>query len=303
MERTLKSNKNRKSAKTILKKNISGWLLIAVTILLFVLVVWRPVIMAFELSFFKLKGFEAVEFVGLKNFKDVLTDTNFLRTLWNTVVYVVASIIIGFPLPFVVAVLVNEMVRTKEIFKATMYLPSIIPGIAVYLIWQNIYGEGATGLLNMLIMKLGGEPMTWLSNSKLVIPLIIIAMTWNSFGSTIILYLASLQGVNQELYEAARIDGAGIFMRTKVVLLPHMYGILLLNLIRQIIGIFQISEQPLVMTGGGPNGASMSLGLTNYFYGFKYGQFDKSMALGVVTFLLLLVFTYIYFKFDKKINS
>ena len=82
-----------------------------------------------------------------------------------------------------------------------------------------------------------------------------------------------------------------------------MSGILFLNAIRQIIAVFQITEQPLVMTGGGPNGASMSLGLTNYFYAFKYGQLDKSMALGVITFILLIGLTYIYFKFDKKIND
>ena len=155
----------------------------------------------------------------------------------------------------------------------------------------------------MVLYFFGLGPVGWLSNAHLTIPLIILAMTWNGFGSTMILYLASLQSVDQSLYEAARLDGAGVFSRIKNVLLPHMSGILFLNAIRQIIAVFQITEQPLVMTGGGPNGASMSLGLTNYFYAFKYGQLDKSMALGVITFILLIGLTYIYFKFDKKIND
>jgi multiple sugar transport system permease protein len=117
------------------------------------------------------------------------------------------------------------------------------------------------------------------------------------------MYLASLQSVNQSLYEAARIDGAGFWRRFWHILLPHMRGIILLLAIRQIIGVFQITEQPLVMTGGGPNGASMSLGLTNYFYAFQYGQFDKSMALGVISFLFLLGLTFIYFKLDRKFNE
>ena len=117
------------------------------------------------------------------------------------------------------------------------------------------------------------------------------------------MYLSILQGVDKNLYEAARLDGAGIFTRIRVVMMPNIYGILLLNTIRQIIGVFQIYEQPLTMTGGGPNGASQTLGLMNYYYAFKYGQFDKSMALGVITFLLLVWLTLIYFRLDKKIND
>ena len=125
-------------------------------------------------------------------------------------------------------------------------------------------------------------------------------MTWHGFGSTLIMYLATLQGVNNELYEAARIDGAGLFQRIKVVLFPHMRSLLLLLIIKQMIGVFQVVEQPLAMTGGGPNNASMSLGLTNYFYAFKFGQYEKSLALGTITFLLLIGMTFVYFHFDKK---
>ena len=117
------------------------------------------------------------------------------------------------------------------------------------------------------------------------------------------MYLSTLQGVNQELYEAARLDGAGVFGRIKHVLFPHMRGTLLLLLINQIIAVFNVTEQPLVMTGGGPNGASMSLGLTNYFYAFKYGQYDRSLALGVITFCMLFLLTTIYFKVDKRVSD
>ncbi|MBQ3425549.1 MAG: sugar ABC transporter permease [Clostridia bacterium] len=296
-------NKKNINIKSFIKKNISGWTLILPTVLMFVLIVWRPIVIAFGYSFFKLKGFEPVEFVGTKNFVDVLTDTNFLKTLWNTVQYVFWSLIIGFPLPFIVAVMINEMIKTKGFFKVVTYLPVIIPGIANYLIWKFIYADGAGGLLNMFRYFIGIAPMDWLSNTQLAIPLIIIAMTWQGFGATVVIFLASLQGVDQSLYEAARLDGAGVFMRIKTVMLPHMYGILALSIIRQIIGVFQVTEQPLVMTGGGPNGATLSIGLTNYLYAFKYGQFDKSMALGVVTFLLLIGLTFVYFRMDKKIND
>ena len=211
--------------------------------------------------------------------------------------------IIGFPLPFVCAVMMNEMVHMKGYFKITTYLPVVVPAIATSLIWKMVYMDGPGGLLNMVLYYFGVEPMQWLSNKNIAILLIIISTTWNGFGGTLILYLGALQGVNQELYEAARLDGAGFFGRICHVMIPHMRGMLLLMAIRQIIGIFNITEQPLAMTGGGPSGASMSLGLTNYFYAFKYGQYEKSLALGVIVFCILAILTYVYFKLDKRVNE
>ena len=117
------------------------------------------------------------------------------------------------------------------------------------------------------------------------------------------MYLATLQGTNQSLYEAARLDGAGFWQRVRHITWPHCRGIILLLAVKQIIGVFSVTEQPMVMTGGGPNGASMSLGLTNYYYAFKYGAMQKSLALGVITFVILSGLTVVYFKLDKKINE
>lgn len=297
------STAKNKSVSGLLRRNISGWLLIIPSIILFVFIIWRPIIIGISYSFFDLQGFKPVEFVGLKNFAEVLNDTNFIKTLVNTVGYVFWSLIIGFPLPFICAVMLNELVHMKGYFKITTYLPVVIPTIATAFIWKMVYMDGPGGLLNMLLYYFGIEPMGWLSNKTLVIPLIVVSMSWSGFGSTLIMYLATLQGINQELYEAARLDGAGFFRRIKHVLFPHMRGVVLLLAIRQIIGVFSVAEQPLAMTGGGPNGASMSLGLTNYYYAFKYSQYDKSMALGVITFCLLLVLTFVYFGLDRRIEE
>lgn len=296
----MKGNKKNRTLRSFFVNNISGWILILPSLLLFILLVWRPIGVGIGYSFFSLKGFTPQEFVGLKNYKDVLTDTNFLQTLWNTVQYVLWSLVIGFPLPFLCAFMINEMVRGKEFFKFTMYLPVIIPSIAVSMIWKYAYMGGESGLINMFIGRLGISPVDWLSNKNMVIMLIIISMTWNGFGSTVIMFLAAMQGVNQELYDAARLDGAGFFGRIKAVLLPHIKPMIMLMLIRQIIGVFNVTEQPLAMTGGGPNGASMSIGLTNYYYAFKYGQNDKSLALGVIVFVLLLMLTLVYNRLDKN---
>ena len=298
-----KNNTKKRSLKVVFKRNISGWLLLVPSVLLFILLVWRPIVIGIEYSFFKLQGFTRVEFVGLKNYIDVITDTNFIQTLWNTVQYVLWSLIIGFPLPFLCAIMLNEMIHGKEFIKFTSYLPVVIPGIATSLIWRMIYLDGSGGLVNMIRSWFGLDPMQLLSNKHLVIPLIVITMTWNGFGGSLLMYLATLQGINQELFEAARLDGAGFLGRIRYVLFPYMKGTLLLMLVRQIIGVFNVMDQPLAMTGGGPNGASLSLGLTNYFYAFKYGQYDKSLALGVITFIMMVGLTVIYFRVEKSVED
>lgn len=306
----MKKNVNKKSVNTApygirktLKRNMTGWVLLLPSLILFTVIVWRPIIVGVLYSFFKLKGFSPVEFVGFDNFVKVMTDSNFLKTLANTFKYVFWSLIIGFPLPFLTAVMLNEMIAGKQYFKVSTYLPGIIPGIAVCLIWKSLYGEGDGGFLNMLLSKLDIGPVTWLSSSGKVIPLIVVMMSWQGFGGTLIMYLASLQGINQELYEAARLDGAGFFGRFVHILLPHMSGIMLLVLVRQIISVFQVTEQPLIMTDGGPNGASLTLGLTNWRYAFKFAQYEKSLALGVVAFAILISLSVIYHIMDKKIND
>lgn len=293
---------NKKSIARI-KKNFSGWILLLPTILFFIFLVWRPIMIGIIYSFFDLKGFEPAGFAGIKNYSQVLADTNFIRTLKNTVMYVLWSLLIGLPLPFVAAVMMNEMIHAKQYFKITTYLPCVLPGMATYLLWKLIYGESEGGLINSLLFYLGVRPMTFLSNASAVIPLIVIMMTWSGFGGTLVMYLATLQGVDQNLYEAARIDGAGFWKRITTVTFPHCRGIILLLAVKQIMGVFSVTEQPLVMTGGGPGGASMTLGLTNYYYAFKYGMMQKSLALGVITFIILSGLTIVYFALDRKINE
>ena len=245
------------------------------------------------------------DFCGFDNFRKVITHTQFLSTLWNTVKYVLWSLALGYLPPVILAVIVNEMVHFKSGFRVTIYLPVIIPGIAAMLMWYYIYYPDQTGLLNMLLNKMGIQPYGWLNNPNFVIPGIMIYSTWKNFGGTMILYYAAVQGTSVELYEAALIDGAGPWKRAWHVTRPQLEGILVLNLVNQIIGVFQIMEQPLAMTGGGPNGASISLGYQLYQYGFNSGGkgTGQAMALSVIIFLILIVFTIFYFWLNKRIED
>ena len=268
------------------------WMLLLPTVFTLILCHWNPIFRGMITSLFQTKGFKLVEFVGLKNFKNVLTDTMFLRTLLNTVQYVVWSFVLGAIPPLAIAIALNEVVHFKQGFKILTYLPAIAPGLAASLIWVNIFSPSPGGMLNILMNALGLPTSQWLLNESLTIPLIVVSMTWKGYGATMLLYLSALQSVSQDLYEAAVIDGAGIWRRIFKITVPHLGPTMLLMWVQQVISVFQIFDQPLVMTDGGPNNASLTLGLTSYKMAFSYMQVDRSMALGTVSFFILLIATF-----------
>lgn len=280
--------------KDLIIKNIGSWILIVPSVMLFVLMVWQPLLSSIRLSFYETQGFQKVRFTGLSNYISVLTNSGFIQTLVNTCLYVLWSLVIGFLFPLVVAIMLNELVHWKGVFRFCCYFPSMIPGMATALMWYFIFDPGEGGILNIIRGIFGLGQSQWLLNAKLAIPLIVVTMTWRGFGGTMLIYLASLQGINRDLYEAASIDGAGFLQRIRYILLPSIRKLAGLMLIRQIIGVFQVMQEPLAMTDGGPNNASMSLMLSSYKYGFVYYQAGRAMAVGTITFLILAVLTAIY---------
>lgn len=286
-----------------ISSNVRGWLLLLPGLFLFFYLVWRPIFIGITYSFFDIKGFTPIKFIGLQNYRYVLSDTQFLRTLKNTFLYVFWSLIIGFPLPVLCAVMLNEMIGFKQYFKISFYLPQVMPTIAVSVLWMNIYAPDNAGLLNMLLQRFNIGPIQWLMNEKSVIPLLIISSTWKGFGGTTLYYIAAIQSVNTELYEATRIDGCGFWGRARYVIIPHMTPIILLMLIMQIIGVFQTLDAPMVMTSGGPNGASMTLALTAYNLAFRYNRAGEALAVNFITFILLIGLTFVYYGAEKKVSE
>lgn len=282
------------------KRDFGSWILLVPTLILFIIVLWQPLLSGLVLSFFETSGYEAVRFNGLQNYRDIITNSEFTAALVNSFAYTFWSLAIGFLMPLVVAMMLNEMVHLKALYRFTFYFPSMIPGMATALLWYFIFDPGEGGVLNMILALFGRSPSMWLQNSALTIPLIVITMTWRGFGGTMLIYLAALQGINQDLYEAASIDGAGFFRKVWHIEVPQLKSMIMLMLIRQIIGVFQVMQEPLAMTGGGPNNASISLMLESYYYGFRYFEAGRSMAVGAVTFVILAVLTVIYQLISKR---
>lgn len=297
--------KSQSSTKKIasLKKNIVGWILFIPFALLLYFFVVRPQVIGIIYSFFNMVGFTPNGFVGLDNYIDVVTNSDFLKIMLNTFKYVFWSLLIGFPLPVIMAIMLNELVHMKSVFRVGIYIPNIIPTIAASLIWFFMYYPDQSGLLNMLLMKLGLEPQQWLQDASNTILYIVISCTWKAAGGTTILFLATLTSINQELYEAAVIDGAGIFARIRYVTIPQISSILVLGFVQQVISVFQIMEQPMAMTGGGPSGASMSIAYWAYKEGFEGFRIGNSLAISTITFVILIFMTLFYFKINKKLQD
>ncbi len=291
-----------RNKKKSLKKNLVGWLLICPLVIVLYLLIWRPTVISIIWSFFKMNVYDPGEFIGFKNYELVISNSQFLPMLKNTVLYVFWSLVIGFVPPLAIAIMLNEMVYFQKKLRVIIYLPALIPGIAAMLIWTKMYDPSDMGLFNMLLHKLGFSNYNWLGDPNFTIIGIVIYMTWSSFAGTMLLYYASVQGISTELYEAALIDGAGPLKRCWHVTLPQIMGVVMLNFVRQIIAVFQVLNEPLAMTGGNDR-ASVSLALQLYRYLRNQSTIGQAMALGVIIFLILMVFTCFYFWVNKKVES
>lgn len=296
MVNTKNDTRNRTPKTKFKRSDLTGWLIMLPTILLFAFFVWEPLLESIRLSLYTAKGIRLIEFVGFENYIKVFKHPDFLAAFANTFKYIIWSLLIGFVVPIVIAVLISETVHLKGFFRVGVYFPNIMPGLATVLIFGYFFRPGNTGVLNILLEKIGIEPMIWLTNPKLTIPLIVLAMTWKGAGSTALIYMAGISNINPELYEAATIDGAGILHRMKYITVPSIFALGKTLLILQIIAVFQIIYEPLVMTNGGPNNASISIMQLVYNYAFRDFNYPMAAALSVMMCIVLVILSGLYFK-------
>lgn len=278
------------------KRDTLGWLIMLPPLALFAFFVWEPLLENVRLSFCNAKLYTITGFAGLDNYKSVLTDVDFKAAFTNTFSYTLWSLVIGFVVPMIMGILITETVHLKGLFRTAVYFPNIMPSLATIWIWSYFFLPGETGVLNILLEKIGFGPYEWLNNPHWTIPLIIITMTWKSAGSTALIYMANISGISPDLYEAATIDGASIMQRIRYITLPSVFGIAKTMLILQIISVFQILYEPLVFKNGGPNNASISLMMLMYRYGYRDYHVPKAAALSVLICIILVILSGIYMK-------
>ena len=294
-----KSTRARRRGKT--GENIKSWLIMLPGLLLMTFFVWEPLFESIRMSLYKTRNVELVRYIGLDNFISVMSKDDFLQALTNTFTYTFWSLLIGFGLPILLALLIGETRRGKGFFRTAAYLPNMLPGLAVIILWSAFFSGEKSGVLNILLGRLGVPPQSYLTNYRLVIPIIIVIATWKGAGATALIYMAGMSGINTELYEAAAIDGATVWQRVVHILLPAIRKLAGTLLILQIISVFQIMYEPMVLTKGGPDNASLSLMQLMWQYAFGGSMnYGKASAVAVIVTVILLLMTAVYSYFNRK---
>ena len=284
-----------------LKGNIQSWLIMMPGLLLMTFFVWEPLFESIRMSLYKTRNVELVRFVWLDNFISVTGKDDFLQALQNTFSYTFWSLLIGFLLPIVLALLIGETTRGKGLFRTAVYLPNMLPGLAVIILWSAFFSGEKSGVLNILLARLGIPAQSYLTRAEWVIPIIIVIATWKGAGATALIYMAGMSGISPELYEAAAIDGASVWKRIIHITLPAIRKLAGTLLILQIISVFQIMYEPMVLTKGGPDNASLSLMQLMWQYAFGGSMnYGKASSVAVIVTLILLVMTAIYSYFNRK---
>lgn len=277
-------------------KKRHAYLFISPFFILFAVFMLFPFVYSFWISLHNWDGISIPTFVGLANYRDLLRDELFWKSLYNTVYILVLNIPLQLGLALALAVVLNsEVVRGRSTMQLIYFMPIIVSVVVVAIVFSLLY-DSYTGLINYFLEWLGLRGIPWLSSeawSKLSIVLLI---TWRWTGYNMVILLAGLQAIPHELYEAGRIDGTNAWKAFRHITLPLIKPVLLFCLIMSIIGLFKIFTEPYILTFGGPNNSSQTMVTYIYNNAFRYSKLGYGSALAYVLFLLVLVASVINLK-------
>lgn len=263
---------------------------------------WGPIIRGVVMSWQRTNLIDPPTWVGWGNFEFVLQNPVLGQAVLNTILFMVLSIVLGFPVPLVLAVLISEL-RHRQLYLALAFLPVVIPPVVGILLWKVFYDPSSHGLFNQVLSVVGVGPLPWLNDAGTALPALVVESVWAAAGSTMVIYVAALAGVRTELYEAAELDGAGLVRRIVSVTLPQLRGVILVVLLLQLIGVAQVFAEPFLFTGGGPNNATVTVMLLIYRYAFISGDFGAASALSVMLAAVLALLSLLYLRGTRRWSS
>lgn len=275
----------------------SGILFAVPWLLQFVLFIVVPFAASFWLSLTDYRFRDFPNMIWFENYADLASDEVFLKSIFNTLYYTVFHVPGVMVISFFIAILLNQKVKGMPLFRTLFYLPSVTAGVATIMLWLVILQPN--GILNQALGLVGIPGPRWLTSTQWAMPSLIIMSFW-TVGTTMILYLAGLQGIPQHLYEAAAIDGAGHLRKLWHVTVPMMTPTIFLTLILGIIGSWQVFTQALILTGGGPANATLFVLLYLYNKAFLIFQMGYASAIAWVLFVIILIFTLIQFGIARR---
>ena len=278
--------------------NIAGYLFLAPWIIGLLAFTVGPMLASGYLSLTKFSGFGPVKWIGLQNYEKIFQDDLFFTSLYNTSYYAFLGVPAQLLVALCLAVLLNMKVRNVNLFRTVYYIPTVTPTVANVFLWVWIFNFDF-GLINSLLRLVGVAPVNWLWDPQIVKPALILMSLW-AVGQQMVIFLAALQGVSEELLEAASIDGANNIRRFFSITIPLISPVIFLNLIIGIISLFQTFTVALIATNGGPINSSLFYVLYIYRKGFQSFAMGYASGLAWILFLIILVITAIQFYLARR---
>jgi len=282
----------------------AAYFFIAPALLAIIIFFFIPVIAAFFISFtdfdiYALGNFNTVRFVGLKNYLRLFEDPLFWLSLKNTSYYVLLATPLSIAVSLGAALLLNsKLLKYKSIFRLSYFMPYVTTLVAVAIVWRFIY-HPKFGIFNYFLGLVGINPIDWLGDPNWAMPAIVIMSVWKSFGYSMIIFIAGLQNIPEDLYEAASLEGANEWQKFKSITLPLLAPTTLFISIITIVGYFQLFAEPYIMTQGGPLNSTLSIVQYMYQEGFRWWNMGYSASIAFVLFFIILIITMIQFKVQK----
>ena len=285
-----------------MRRHVTAYGFLSAALVVFAVFSWWPIVRGVVLSFQQVNFVTSPDWVGWENFERLFADPLFVVAWRNTAYFTLLALVIGFGVPFLTAVVLNELRHAKGYFRLLVYLPVMLPPVVTALLWKWFYDPGP-GLFNSVLRGLGLPTSQWLDSSSTSMISLVLVITWANMGSATLIYLAALQTIPGELYEAADLDGAGILKKIWHVTIPQTKFVILMLLLLQVVATMQIFTEPFVMTGGGPEESTVTVLLLLHRYAFYYNDFGTASALSLILFAVLGVFSFLYLKITKKADA
>jgi multiple sugar transport system permease protein len=265
-----------------------GYLMVLPYILHLAVFLGYPLAFAFVLVFHRWNIYTPMKWVGLGNIKLLITDPLIWRALFNTLYFLLIHIPLQLVIALGLAQLLNQKIRGRAFFRASYFMPVIVSGVVVTILWQQLYAT-ETGLINLLLQRFGLSGIGWLTDRRYAMPAIAIMATWKNVGLYVVLFLVGLQAIPAELYEAAELDGASAWLKFRLITVPMINPTIMLVLVLSTIGGFSLFIEPYVMTGGGPANSTLSGILYLYKQAFFFGKMGYATTIGFFWAMIIFV--------------
>lgn len=284
------------------KEKVGYYLFLLPAYLIFAVFIFWPVVHSLYLSFFKynIVTITSPQFVGLRNYLYLLKDEVFWISCKNTLFFVIGTVPVKMFLGLLAAMLLNRKdLKFKAFYRTCFYIPVVVSMVAISIVWMLLFNPGPNGVVNILLSKFGIQPLGWIADSKLALPTVMLLVIWKDLGYIMVIYLAGLMAIPDEIYEAVALDPVSSWQKFWYITWPLLKPTTIFILITQVIDSFQVFTPIYVMTEGGPGYSSTTI--VNYLYdkGFREYEMGIACAVAYLLFVVLLVLTILQNKFSK----